>query len=186
MRPRRPRITQSAPSGWCPARRAWATSWAPRAPAQKPPSSAATARATTRGRMPHGRHDLGARSITSRVSRAPSARLHGRRRVEARRAHPARLGHVHSDPVRARVLHLDVRVAGAAAHAEGGFDVVALRGAGRRQLLGDLLKALDLEAEVMDAGPVLAPLDAGHRVVLELEDGGGEIAGGGGEAPRVR
>src|SRR5262249_39600462 len=106
--------------------------------------------------------------------------------VEARRADPARLGHVHRDPVGGRVLDLDVRVAVAAAHAEGGVDVLARRGADRGQLLGDLLEALDLEAEVMDAGPVLAALDTRHRVVLELEDGEVQIAVGEVETARVR
>src|SRR5215813_8627496 len=96
-------------------------------------------------------------SVTSKRG-ARSAVLRGRGRIEARRPDPARLGHVHGDPVGGRVLDLDVRVAVAAAHAEGGVDVLARRGAGRRQLLGDLFEALDLEAEMMDAGPVLAAL----------------------------
>jgi len=65
-----------------------------------------------------------------------------------------------------------------AAHAERRVDVVAPRRAGVREPLGDVLEAVHLEAEVVDAGPVLAALDAGHRVVLELQDGQVEVAVG--------
>ena len=44
-------------------------------------------------------------------------------------------------------------------------------GADLGQPLGDGLEALHLEAEVIDAAPVLAPLLAGGGIALELEDG---------------
>src|SRR5206468_4011524 len=110
---------------------------------------------------------------------------HGRRPLlgsKVRRADPARLGDVDGDAVGAAVLHLDVAVAlcaaGVAAHAERLVDVVAARRVRGGEPLGGVVEIVDLEAEVMDAGPVLAPLDAGHLVVLELEDGEVDLAVG--------
>src|SRR5207237_652590 len=82
------------------------------------------------------------------------------------RAQPAGLRHVEHDRVRAAVLDLDVAVGLAAAHLERLVDVVATRGAGRRELVGDLLQALHLEADVVDAAPAPAALHAGRGVVL--------------------
>src|SRR5258705_4621354 len=98
--------------------------------------------------------------------------------VERGRADPTRLGDIDGDPVRADVLHLDIGEAAGAAHTERGVDVIAPLGADGGELLGDALEALDLEAEVVDAGPVLAALDTRHHVVLELEDGQVELAVG--------
>src|SRR4026208_914527 len=47
---------------------------------------------------------------------------------------------------------------------------------GRARPRGDGLEALHLEADVVDAAPVLAALDARHRVVPEVEDGQVESA----------
>src|SRR6266508_452363 len=90
---------------------------------------------------------------------------------EARGADPARLGDVEHDPVRAAVLHLDVALMLAAlADSQRLVDVIAAPRTGRAQLPGDGLQALDLKADVMDAGVVLASLDPGRRVILEVED----------------
>src|SRR6267378_6788071 len=86
-------------------------------------------------------------------------------------ADPAALRDVDGDPVRTDVLHLDVGGSmGAVAHAERLVDVVPRYGPGRLQALGDRLQALDLEADVVDAAPARAALDAGDCVVLEIED----------------
>src|SRR5262245_55924611 len=53
---------------------------------------------------------------------------------------------------------------------EGLVDVLAGLGAGVLQPLGDLGQVVDLEPDVMDAAPVLAALDSGHGVVLEVEN----------------
>src|SRR5215813_1748364 len=99
-------------------------------------------------------------------------------RVEVGSAYPARFRHVDRDVDGAAVLDLDVRVAllAVAAHAQGLVDVVAERGAGGSQPLRDLLQAVHLEADVVDAAPLLAALHARHRVVLEVEDGEVEVA----------
>src|SRR5262245_10273098 len=91
--------------------------------------------------------------------------------LEPRGADPAGLGDVDGDAVRRRVLHLDV--AGPVtvlADAERLVDVVAGLGPGVPEPLGDRLQALDLEADVMDTAPARAALDAGDRVVLEVQD----------------
>src|SRR6185436_11116712 len=106
--------------------------------------------------------------------------------VERLGTDPARLGDVHRDPVRPRVLHLDVGEAASAAHPQRVVYVVAALGADGGQLLGDALEAFDLEAEVVDAGPVLAALDPRHHVVLELENGQVEVAVGEEEPAEVR
>ena len=41
---------------------------------------------------------------------------------------------------------------------------------------GDLVQALHLKADVVDAAEVLAALGAGHGVVLEVQDGQIEVA----------
>src|SRR5262252_3092443 len=92
-------------------------------------------------------------------------------RLQPGRADPAGLGDVDGDAVRRRVLDLDV--AGPVtvlADAERFVDVVAGLGAGVLQPLGDRLQALHLKADVMDAAPARAALDAGDRVVLEVQD----------------
>src|SRR2546430_11934988 len=55
-------------------------------------------------------------------------------------------------------------------------DVVTARDAGLRQLLGDRLEALDLEADMVDAAVTLASLGPGHLIVLEVENRQVEIA----------
>src|SRR5262249_23011273 len=97
--------------------------------------------------------------------------------VEAGRTNPASLRHVHHDAVGTAVLHLDVAVTLAAvSHPERRVHVVARRGPGRAEPLGDRLQALDLEADVVDATPILSTLDTSDRVVLEVEDGEVDIA----------
>src|SRR5262245_20528658 len=82
--------------------------------------------------------------------------------AELGRPEPARLGDVDGHAIGRRVFHFHVAVGlTAVAHPERLVDVVATRGAGCRQLVGDRFQALHLEAEVMNATPVLAPLDAG-------------------------
>src|SRR5262249_11917065 len=113
-----------------------------------------------------------ARPPASRVSRRGD-----RLPPQAARPDPARLGDVDHHAVRAPGPPPDRRVMDAGhPDAEGAVDVVAGLGPGRRQLLLDLLEVLDLEADVVDAAPVLAALHAGHVVVLEVENGQVEIA----------
>ena len=54
--------------------------------------------------------------------------------------------------------------------AEGLVDFVPGGGAGGLELFGNLLQALDLKADVVDAAVGLAVLRAGYLVVLEVED----------------
>jgi len=68
---------------------------------------------------------------------------------------------------------------------EGLVDVVAGRRPGGLQPLGDRFQALDLEADVVDAAPALAALDAGDGVVLEVEDGEVDVAVAQVVAPRA-
>src|ERR1700674_596338 len=97
--------------------------------------------------------------------------------TQAGRADPAGLRHVDHDVVRAVVLDLDVAaVARSISDSERRVDVVAGLRPGRLELLGDLLEALHLEADVVDTAPRLAALDAGHRVALEVQDGQVEVA----------
>src|SRR3989454_7613145 len=92
-------------------------------------------------------------------------------------ADPAGLRDVDRDSVGATVLHLDVGIPMAGvADAEGLVDVVTGRRTGGLQPLGDRFQAFHLKADVMDAAPVLAALDASHRVVLEVEDRQIEVA----------
>ena len=53
---------------------------------------------------------------------------------------------------------------------DGLVDVVPGSGAGGGEFLGDLFEVFDLEADMMDTGPVLAPLGAGDLVVLEIKN----------------
>src|SRR5262245_57750571 len=62
------------------------------------------------------------------------------------------------------------------ADAEGGIHVIAGCRAGGLEPLRDGLEALDLEADVVDAAPALAPLDAGDGIVLEIQDRQVDIA----------
>src|SRR5712691_6494067 len=88
-----------------------------------------------------------------------------------RGAHPAGLRYVEHDSVWPAVPDLSVAVLSAPhADAEGPVDVLAGDSTGRRQLLRDLLQALDLEPDVVDATPLLAPLHTSYLVVLEMED----------------
>src|SRR5215831_20729011 len=91
-------------------------------------------------------------------------------------ADPAGLGDVDHHVVRTVVLHLDVGLV-LAGHpdAEGAVDVVPGRGTPGGELFLDLVQVLDLEADVVDAAPALAALDAGHVVALEVEDGQVEV-----------
>src|SRR5262249_35489667 len=107
------------------------------------------------------------------------------------RTDPAGLRHVHRDAIGARVLDLDVAIAlltgdVRAAPAERLGDVVAARRVGAGEPLGGVVEIVHLEAEVMDPGPLLATFDAGHLVVLELEDGEVDVAVGQVVAGRVR
>src|SRR5213078_3524121 len=117
-------------------------------------------------------------AVTTRPRRITRSSI-GRDEVlgtEAGGAHPAGLGDVEHHVVRAAVLHLDVVLVLALAHAERFVDVVARLGPGGGKPLGDRLEVVHLEPDVMDAGEALAPLGPGHGVVLELEDGQVEIA----------
>src|SRR5881628_675957 len=117
-------------------------------------------------------------AVTTRPRRITRSSI-GRDEVlgtEAGGAHPAGLGDVEHHVVRAAVLHLDVVLVLALAHAERFVDVVARLGPGGGEPLGDRLEVVHLEPDVMDAGEALAPLGPGHGVVLELEDGQIEIA----------
>src|SRR5215813_2559625 len=110
---------------------------------------------------------------------------------EGLRTDPAGLGDVDRHTIGAGVLHLDVAVAlGAAvvvpAHAERLVDVVAARRVGGGEPLGGVVEVVDLEAKVVDAGPVLATLGPGDFVVLEFQDGEVDIAIGEVVAARVR
>src|SRR6266550_3578840 len=140
------------------------------------------------GSMPPGRTILPSRiptspsaascAVTTRPQRITRSSI-GRDEVlgtEAGGAHPAGLGDVEHHIVRAAVLHLDVVLVLALAHAERFVDVVARLGPGGGEPLGDRLEVVHLEPDVMDAGEALAPLGPGHGVVLELEDGQVEIA----------
>src|SRR5437870_7101591 len=92
-------------------------------------------------------------------------------------ADPARLRDVEDESSRAAVLHVAVAAMSAAlSHPERLVDVVAARRASLRQLLGNGLQALDLEADVVDATVALATFDPGHLVVLEVEDRQVEVA----------
>src|SRR3989454_1571556 len=92
-------------------------------------------------------------------------------------ANPAGLRDVDRHSVGAAVLHLDVGIPMAGvADAEGLVDVLTGRRTGGLQPLGDRFQAFHLKADVMDAAPVLAALDASHRVVLEVEDRQIEVA----------
>src|SRR5206468_6756931 len=62
------------------------------------------------------------------------------------------------------------------ADAKGLVDVVTGRRTDGLQPLGDRRQALHLKADMMDAAPALAALDASHRVVLEVEDRQIEVA----------
>src|SRR5262245_55172212 len=73
------------------------------------------------------------------------------------------------DAVRPGPLHLDVAL-GARLDAKRLLDVVTTARSGRGEPLGDRLEALDLKANVVNAGEALAALAAGGRVVLEIED----------------
>src|SRR5262245_42576404 len=98
----------------------------------------------------------------------PSSRS---RLLEPGGADPAGLGDVDRHAVGATVLHLDVGIPMASvADPEGLVDVLAGLGAGVLQPLGDLGQVFDLKPDVMDAVPVLAALDSGHGVVLEVEN----------------
>src|SRR2546426_1863143 len=102
-------------------------------------------------------------------------------------ADPARLRDVDRHSVGAAVLHLDVGIPMAGvADAKGLVDVVTGRRTGGLQPLGDRLQAFDLKADMMDAAPVLAALDACHRIVLEVEDRQIEVAVAQVVAPGVR
>src|SRR5438132_6658285 len=100
-------------------------------------------------------------------------------RVPIRGADPAGLRHVDGDGVGPGVLDLDVAAhARAVPHAERVVDVVAAWRARAGELVGDRFQVLDLEPDVVDAAPPRAPLDAGHRVVLEVQDREVEVAVG--------
>src|SRR5690349_2556156 len=98
------------------------------------------------------------------------ARARGRLVPERGRAEPAGLRHVEHDAVRSGPLHLDIAL-GVRADAERLLDVMTAARSGFGEPLRDRLEALDLKADVVDAGEALAALDAGRRVVLEVEDG---------------
>src|SRR6266850_1174518 len=113
--------------------------------------------------------------------------VRSRRLLQGRGPDPARLRHVDGDSVGRVVLHLDVGVALAVLpDPEGLVDVVARRRPGGLQPLGDRFQALDLEADVVDAAPALAALDAGDGVILEVEDGEVDVAVAQVVAPRAR
>src|SRR5439155_26538146 len=98
--------------------------------------------------------------------REPGGRERAPRRsaLNRRSPDPAGLGHVDHHAVGPAVLDLDVAaVAATVPDPEGLVHVVARLGARLFELLGDRLQALDLEADVMDAAPALAPLDTGDR-----------------------
>src|SRR5262245_50811860 len=57
-------------------------------------------------------------------------------------------------------------------------DVIARLGACDTPPVGDRFHAFDLEADMMDAAPVFPALHAGHRVVLEVQDGQIDVAVG--------
>src|SRR5215813_683112 len=102
-------------------------------------------------------------------------------------ADPARFRDLDHDVVGTAVLHLYVGVPLLAVpDAQGLVDVVARLRAGGGEALGDRLQAVDLEADVMDAAPALAPLHPRGLVVLELEDGEVEVAVAQVEPARIR
>src|SRR5262249_58971418 len=98
-------------------------------------------------------------------------------RLESGGADPAGLGDVDGHSIGSGVLDLDVtRAMAVLTDAERLVDVVARRGPGLLQPLRDLLEALDLEADVMDAAPAGAALDPRHLIVLEVQDREVELA----------
>jgi hypothetical protein len=103
--------------------------------------------------------------------------------TERRRAEPAGLRHIEHDAVRSGPLHLDVALC-ARRDAERLLDVMAAARSGCGEPLGDRIEALDLKADVVDAGEVLAALAPGRRIVLEIEDGEVDVAIGE-KTPRV-
>src|SRR5262249_15220940 len=89
--------------------------------------------------------------------------------TERGRAEPARLRHIEHDAVRSGPLHLDVALC-TRPDAERLLDVVTAARPRCGEPLRDRLEALDLKADVVDAGEVLAALAARRRVVLEIQD----------------
>src|SRR6266851_4123524 len=152
----------------------------------RPPSAAIRSTVSCAEAIARSTTQTCAPSRPSTMAALPSTRLpmeSGLLRTEAGGADPAGLGDIQHDPVRPGVLDLDVGVALIpVADAEGVVDVVAARRARRGQPQGDLLQAVHLEADVVDARELPAPLDPGHRVVLEVQHRQVEIAVGQEEA----
>src|SRR5215216_705712 len=94
------------------------------------------------------------------------------RRLHPAGTHPTRFGHVDHHSIRAAVFDLYVPSwPMPLPHAQGGIHIVPRLRPGAVQLLGNLLQAVNLEANMVDARPGLAPLCAGYLVLPEVENG---------------
>src|SRR5690606_5519548 len=150
-------MAPAAPTPWGAAR------GPPGRPARRPPGR----RPGPPPSLPRRCHGRRGRPFPRPAPRAPRAAAPSRRPPAVPSgAHPAGLRDVHQDAGRAGILHFDVAAVAAVAahaHAQRLVDLVHRLRAGGSQPFGQLLHALHLEPDVVDAAVILAPL-AGYLV----------------------